>query len=90
MHFQCSVLLDALLLFFWRTLDHWTLKWRNRIIFYDTHYTVLSPIVMLNYLEPFWLPVIGRLPFSALLYLVLARGATRILLREELENRKFL
>jgi len=31
---------------------------------------------MLNHLEPFWLPVIERLPFSALLYF--SPGATKL------------
>jgi len=36
----------------------------------------LNHIIMLNHLEPLWLLVIERLPFSALLYFIL--GATKL------------
>jgi len=35
-----TVLLDVIIVF-WSMLDHWTPKWRNRMIFYDTHNTLL-------------------------------------------------
>jgi len=37
-----TVLLDVIIVF-WRALDHWSPKWWNRKIFYDTHNTLQNP-----------------------------------------------